>query len=91
MLFIYKFISRNFPFYPELTEKFKSLSQLYAFFLTNNIQDILDKQKRDITYSHIDLQRLIPILKKYNRAKNTAGGKIRDLKKKDIENIVKKL
>lgn len=48
------------------------------------MQDILDKQKRDISYSHIDMNRLIPILKKYNKAKNNANGKIRDLKKKDV-------
>ena len=59
--------------------------------LSNNIQDILDKQKKDIAYSHVDFHMLLPILKKYNKAKNNGGGKIRDLKKKDIENIVKKL
>lgn len=67
------------------------MGQFYSFLLTNNIQDILDRQKRDITYSHLDLNRIIPILKKYNKAKHNAGGKIRDLKKKDIETIVKKL
>lgn len=91
MLYIYKFVNRYFTFYPDITDKFKSLSQFYSLMLTNNIQEVLEKQKRDIAYSHIDFQRLIPILRKYNKAKNNAGGKIRDLKKKDIENIVKKL
>lgn len=52
--------------------------------LTNNIQEILERQKRDIVYSHIDFQRILPILRKYNKARNNGGGKIRDLKKKDI-------
>lgn len=37
------------------------------------------------------MNRVIPILKKYNKAKNNGGGKIRELKKKDVENVVKKL
>jgi len=84
LLFVYKFLSKYFPFYPDLSEKFKSLTQFFAFFLTNNIQDILEKPKRDIAYANIDILRIIPILKKYNKAKHNAGGKIRDLKKKDI-------
>ena len=91
LMFIYKYINKYFPFYKDLTDKFKGLSQFYVLMLTNNLNDILDKQKRDIMYSYLDLKRIISILKKYNKAKNNGGGKIRDLKKKDIENIVKKL
>ena len=91
LMFIFKFLNRNFPFYPQLQDKFKGLSQFYALFLTNNMQDLLDKQKRDITYSYLDINRILPLLRKYNKAKNNAGGKIRDLKKKDVENLVKKL
>jgi hypothetical protein len=53
LLFIYKFITKFFPFYPELGGKLKSLSQFYAFLLINNPNDILDKQKRDITYPNL--------------------------------------
>lgn len=91
LIFVYKYLMKYFPFYSDLFDKFKGLSQFYEFMLTNNVQDILDKQKRDITYSHLDIPRLIPILRKYNKAKNNAGGKIRELKKKDIENVVKRL
>lgn len=59
--------------------------------LTNNINDILEKPKRDISYAHIDFQRLIPILKRYNKAKSNCGGKIRDLKKKDVDVVVRRL
>lgn len=55
------------------------------------MNDILDKTKRDITYSRLDLNRIIPILRKYNKARHNAGGLIRDLKKKDVENLVKRL
>lgn len=88
---IYKKLNENFSYYPGLAEKFKSLNQFYSLLLMNNIQQVLQKNKRDIAYSHIDFQRIIPILKKYNKAKNNGGGKVRDLKKKDVENIVKKL
>ncbi len=90
-MFIYKYINKYFSFYKDITQKFKGLSQFYALLLNNNILDILDKQKRDIVYSHIDMNRIINILKKYNKAKNNGNGKIRDLKKKDIQNIVKRL
>ena len=59
--------------------------------LTNNLTDLLEKHKREISYSNLDLYRIIPVLKKYNKAKSNCGGKIRDLKKKDVENVVKKL
>lgn len=91
LMFIFKFLNRNFPFYPQLQDRFKGLSQFYSLFLTNNMQDILDRQKRDITYSHLDINRILPLLRKYNKAKNNAGGRIRDLKKKDVENLVKRL
>lgn len=45
--------------------------------------DLLDPQKRSISYPNLDIETLILILKKYNQASNT-GGKIRDLKKKDV-------
>ena len=59
--------------------------------LTNNIEDILLKNKRDISYAHVDFNRLVPILKKYKQAKNNCNGKIRDLRKKDVDSIVKRL
>lgn len=59
--------------------------------LTGNITDLLDKQKREISYSKLDLHQLIPVLKKYNKAKNNGQGKFRDLKKKQVDNVVKKL
>ena len=58
--------------------------------LTNNINDLLDPQKRSLSYPNLDMENLIPMLKKYTQAKNTYG-KIRELKKKDVENVVKKL
>lgn len=58
--------------------------------LTNNIQDLLDPQKRVLSYPNLDMEVLIPMLKKYAQAKST-GGKIRELKKKDVEALVKKL
>ena len=91
LLSIYKFVTKNFGFYRNIADLFKSLSEFYSLMLTNNINDILDKEKRDITYAHLDLNRLIPILKKYNKSKGNGGGKIRELKKKDVDAIVKKL
>jgi hypothetical protein len=91
LLFIYKFITKYFPFYPDLGKKLRSLSQFYAFLLTNNLTDILEKQKRDITYPNIEVLKLIPILKKFSRAKLAKGARVRDIKKKDIDSIVKKL
>lgn len=81
---IYKFLSQNFSFYPELTSQLKPLSQFYDLMLRNNIQELLDKQKRDILYSHMDIYKIVPILKKYNKSKGNGGGKIRELKKRDV-------
>ena len=56
--------------------------------LTNNINDITDPQKRAQSYAAIDLQTLIVVLGKYNRV-NCNG--LRDLKKRDLEPVIKKL
>lgn len=58
--------------------------------LTNNIQDLLDPQKRTLSYPNLSLEVLIAMLRKYTQAKST-GGKIRELKKKEVESLVKKL
>jgi hypothetical protein len=49
--------------------------------LTNNINDICEPQKRAQSYSSVDLQTVLIILPKYNRA-NCNG--LRDLKKRDF-------
>lgn len=90
-MYIYKFLSQNFSFFADIANQLKSLSQFYDLLLRNNIQEFLDKAKRDIIYSNVDVFKIIHILKKYNKSKGNAGGKVRDLKKKDLENIVKKL
>jgi hypothetical protein len=87
-VFIYKYISKWFNIYPNLGEKLKSLQQFYSLLLTNNINDICDPQKREISYNGLDLQNLIQILPKYNRI--SVNG-LRDLKKKDVEQVIKKL
>lgn len=51
--------------------------------LTNNIQDLLDPQKRSLSYQNLPLEMLVPILKKYVQGKSV-GSKIRELKKKDV-------
>lgn len=58
--------------------------------LTNNINDLLDPQKRTLSYPNLSMELLLPMLKKYNQAKSTQG-KVRELKKKDVEALVKKL
>lgn len=50
--------------------------------LTNNIQDLLEPQKRTISYPNLNMETVVMILKKYNQV-NT-NGKIRELKKKDV-------
>ena len=59
--------------------------------LVNNIQELLDNHKRTILYPSLNMNRIILALKKYNRAKSNAGGKVRDLKKRVVEDILKKL
>ena len=58
--------------------------------LNNDIQEILQKNKRAISYPSLNIRRIVPILKRYNRAK-TSNGKVRDLRKRVVEDIVKKL
>ena len=56
--------------------------------LTNNINEISEPQKRTQSYAAIDLYTLIHVLGKYNRV-NCVG--LRDLKKRDVEAVVKRL
>ena len=56
--------------------------------LKNNINDIVDPQKRVLSYSSIDLLTLTIILSKYNRVNHN---NLRDLKKRDVYSLVKKL
>jgi hypothetical protein len=86
--FIYKFIAQNLSPYHSVTHKLNSLQQFYSLMLINNINDIADPQKRGQSYAAIDLQTLILVLGKYNRV-NCNG--LRDLKKRDLEPIIKKL
>lgn len=88
--FIYKFCNQNFKDLNGIFDKFRSLREFYSLMLTNNILDLLQPQKRAISYPNLNLQTTIMILKKYNQASNT-GGKIRELKKKDVESLLKKL
>lgn len=81
--FIYRYCSKNFPGNIVMLDKFKSLRQFYSLMLTNNIQDLLDPQKRSLSYPDLSIDLLIPMLKKYTQAKAT-GGKIRELKKKEV-------
>lgn len=73
-----------------ILDKFKSLREFYALMLTNNINDFLQPQKKELSYPNLSIELIVPMLKKYSQAKST-NGKIRDLKKKDVENVVKKL
>jgi len=57
--------------------------------LINNIQDLLEPQKRAISYGNLIMEDVIDLLKKYNQVK-IPNNKIRDIKKKDMENLVKK-
>ena len=59
--------------------------------LTSNLSDLLDRQKREIAFPRLDIHKIMLILRKYSKAKNTGHGKYRDLKNKEVEIIVKKL
>lgn len=50
--------------------------------LNSNLGELLDRQKREIGFPKLDLHKIIPILKKYSKAKNNGNGKYRDLKNK---------
>lgn len=39
--------------------------------LTNNIQDLLEPQKRTISYPNLNIETAIMIMKKYNQASKT--------------------
>ncbi len=69
LMAIYRGIGDSFAGIPGLPEGFKGLGQFYALMLVNNVNDILEKNKRDISYSHLDISKILPILKKYNKAK----------------------
>lgn len=86
--FIYKFIAQHLSMYHSVADKLLSLQQFYTLMLNNNIQDVADPQKRMQAYSKIDLHTLLMILPNYNRV-NCPG--LRDLKKRDLEPILKKL
>ena len=58
--------------------------------LMNNINDLLDPQKRTLSYPNLSMELLLPMLKKYAQSKATLG-KVRELKKKDVEALLKKL
>ena len=81
--FIYKFCSKHFKDNMNLLQKFKSLREFYSLMLVNNIQDLLEPQKRNISYSSLNMQIVMFLLKKYNQVK-IPENKIRDLKKKDV-------
>ena len=51
----------------------------------------MEPSKRAIAYSTLDIPVLIPILKKFTQMKDNGTDKIRELKKKEVESIVKKL
>jgi hypothetical protein len=88
--FIYRFCAQNYSKNPGVLDKFKSLREFYTLMLTNNVQDLLEPQKRNISYPHLNMEVVLAMLKKYNQAKVTSP-KIRELKKKDVENLYKKL
>lgn len=58
--------------------------------LTNNIMDFADPQKRAISYPNLDEEDVVLMMKRYTQAKSTYG-KIRELRKKEVEGLVKKL
>lgn len=74
--FIYRFCAKNFSGNMSVLDKFKSLREFYALMLTNNLQDLLEPQKRAISYPNLSLETIIAMLKKYSQAKST-GGKVR--------------
>ena len=88
--FIYKYCNKNFTANLGLLDKFKSLREFYALLLMNNINDLLQPQKRSLSYPNLNMELLIPMLKKYNQCKNTQN-KVRELKKKDVQMLVKRL
>ena len=87
--FIYKFCNEHFKDLAGIFDKFRSLREFYSLMLTNNIQDLLEPQKRTISYPNLNMETVVMILKKYSQV-NT-NGKIRELKKKDVEGLLKKL
>ena len=58
--------------------------------LTNNIQDYLDPQKRSLSYPNLSVELIVQMLKKYVESKKKSG-KIRELKRREVEGLVKKL
>jgi len=88
--FIYKYCNKHFTANLGLLDKFKSLREFYALMLMNNINDLLDPQKRTLSYPNLNMEVLLPMLRKYSQSKATQG-KVRELRKKDVEAVVKKL
>ena len=88
--FIYRYCSKNFPGNVAILDRFKSLREFYALMLTNNIQDYLDPQKRSISYPNLHVELVVDMLRKYVEAKKK-NGKIRELKRREVEGLVKKL
>ena len=88
--FIYRYWAKYFSNNLAILDRFKSLRQFYALMLTNNIQDYLDQQKRKLSYPDLPQELVVEMLRKYVQAKST-GGRVRELKKREVEAIVKKL
>ena len=52
--------------------------------------DYLDPQKRALSYPNLPQDLVVDMLRKYTEAKKKSG-KIRELRKKEVESLVKKL